>query len=192
MTQSSQSSHTSLCTVNAMSLTSRTAIRNMALACLVIASGSHAESSAPTIITFVPDDVLPEVVLSDLLSARRVADYRIVTVDSDGLRQLIRDASPSPTGSVWLEISLPLVNQSLISIELTSGEESYDGWQSGIASFFGKVAGNEMSSVQCVIAPDGSVSLVIRAAGKRYKLDKMSLLPYHIYWEDEGSSRRID
>ena len=191
MTQSSRSSYTSLSTVNAMSQTLKMAIRNTALACLVIASGSHAESSAPTVITFFPDDVLPEAVLTELLSAKRVADYRVVTVDVDALRQLLRDAPPSE--SDWLEISLPLFNQSLISIEIRAGGESHEGWQSGFASFVGKIAGNELSTVQCVIAPDGSVNLVIRGAGKRYKLEETALLPYHIYWQQgEGSSRKID
>ena len=192
MTQSGRSSYTSLRTVNAMLLPSKIAIRSIALACLVIASGSHAESSAPTLIAFLPDDVLPEAVLNDFLSARRVADYRVVTVDADALRQLLRDASPSE--SDWLEISLPLINQSRISIEVRAGGESHDGWQSGFATLVGKVAGNELSRVICVIAPDSSVSLIIReAGGKRYKLEKTPLLPYHIYWErGEGSSRKID
>ncbi len=175
-----------------MLLPSKIALPNVALACLVIASGIHAESSAPTLIEFLPDDVLPEAILNDYLSARRVADYRVVTVDADALRQLLRDASPSESDR--LEISLPLINQSRILIEIRAGGESHDGWQSGFATFVGQVAGNELSTVQCVIAPDGSVSLVIReAGGKRYKLEKTPLLPYHIYWErGEGHNRKID
>lgn len=174
-----------------MSLSSKMAIRNTALACLVIASGSHAETSTPTVFEFLPDDVLPEAVLYEWLSERQVANYRVVTVDADTLRQLLRDASP--TDSDRLAISLPLVDQSLISIEIISGGEWHDGWRSGFASLLGKIAGDELSTVQCVIAPDGSMSLVIRGAGNRYKLDKTPLLPYHIYWEQgEGSGQEID
>lgn len=176
-----------------MSLTSKVAIGFSILAYFAIAVGSNAETPESAVVKFLPDDVLPQRVLSDLLVARHVGDYRVVEVDTDALRQLIRDASASPTETDPPSISLPLVDQSPISIELNDANESHQGWQTGIASFHGQVAGDEMSTVICMIAPDGSMNLVIRTAGRRYKLEKSPLLPYHIYWvRGEGFSRKID
>jgi len=176
-----------------MSIVLRAVTRLSVLACFAVATGASAETPASKVISFLPDDVLPQSVLTEFLGARHVGDYRVVEVNVDALRQILRDASTSSAAADPPKIFLPLIDQSVVSIELSSGGESHDGWQAGIASFYGKVAGDEVSTAQCVIAPDGSMNLVIRTAGKRYKLEKSPLLPYHIYWVlGEGFSRKID
>ena len=117
----------------------------------------------------------------------------MVEVNVDALRQMLREAATSSEQDGPPKIDLPLVDQSVVSIELIEGGEYHDGWQTGFAAFRGKVSGDELSTAQCVIAPDGSMSLLIRTAGKRYKLEKSPLLPYHIYWVlGEGLSHKID
>jgi hypothetical protein len=176
-----------------MSLVSKLAIRITIFVSLVAAMDSPADGPSSTVITFLPDSVLPKGVLSEFLEARRVADYRVVEVDSDALRQLIREAWTTSTDKKFHVISLPLVDQSTTSIELRGGGADPGGWQSGFASFFGNIAEDETSTVQCVIAPDASVNLTIRTVGKRYKLEKTSMLPFHIYWvRSDGFSRRVD
>ena len=164
-----------------------------ALACCLISTGSIADSSSSSVVKFLPDDALPQEVLSAFLEARHVGDYRVVEVDTDALRQMIREAYPPSTVAGLPRISLPLIDMSLVEIGLRGGGEEHAGWQTGIATFLGRVTEDEYSSVTCVVAPDGSVNLTIRTAGKRYKLEKTSLLPYHVYWSlGEGFSRKID
>ena len=152
-----------------------------------------ADPSSPSFVRFVHDDSLPKDVLDSFLQARHIGDYRVVEIDTDALRQMLREAYPPSDGSDLPTISLPLVDRALVKIVLRGGGESHSGWQSGIASFLGRVAGDEYSSVQCVISPDRSANLTIRTAGKRYKLEKTSVLPYHVYWSlGEGFSQQID
>ena len=163
------------------------------LACLSVASATSAETPTSDFIVFLPDNVLPESVLSEFLEARHVGDYRVVTVNADALRKMLRDASTLSAAAEPASITLPLIDQSMISIEVRSGGESHEGWKSGFATFRGRVSGDELSTAQCVIAPDGSISLLIRTAGKRYKLEKTSLLPYHVYWVlGAGFEQKID
>ena len=165
----------------------------LVMACGVFSAGSIADSSSPSVVKFLPDDVLPHDVLSAFLEARHVGDYRVVEVDVDGLRQMIREAYVPSGVSGPPAISLPLIDMSLVKIVLRGGGEEHAGWQTGIATFFGRVAEDEYSSVICVVGPDGSVNLTSRVNGKRYKLEKASLLPYHVYWSlGEGFSQKLD
>ena len=159
----------------------------------VLATSVLADTDSQTFVRFVPDEVLPKNVLDTFLENRDIGKYRVVVVDADAIRQVLRDAFSPSDGTESPTISLPLVDGALITIELQRGGESHSGWQAGLASFGGKVAGNKFSAVTCVISPDGSVNLTISTAGRRYKLEQSTLLPYHIYWSNgKGPGRRID
>ncbi len=154
---------------------------------------SVADSESPSFIRFLDDDVLPKDMLESFLDARHVGEYRVVEIDTDALRQILRDAFTSSVDSETPTISLPLVDGTYVEVLLRSGGENHSGWQAGFGSFFGSISGDELSTVQCTISPDGSTSLVIRTEGKRYKLDKTAILPYHVYWlRGEGFYQQID
>jgi len=160
---------------------------------LAFTTSSIADPGSSSFVRFVHDDLLPEDVLDSFLKARHIGDYRVVEIDTDALRQMLREAYPPSDDSDSPTISLPLIDGALVKIELGGGDESHSGWQVGFASFLGRVAGDEYSSVQCVISPDGSANLTIRTAGKCYKLEKTSVLPYHVYWSlGEDFNRQID
>jgi len=150
-------------------------------------------SESERFIQFVDESELPVNVLEALLKKRRFGDYRVVRVDTDALRQMLRDAYSSTSDTIKPSISLSLVDGTPIDVLLKNGGESNSGWQAGFASFLGSVAEDEYSTVQCLISPDGSADLVIRKAGNRYKLEKTEILPYHIYWSRELEfSKKID
>ncbi len=175
-----------------MPMFTRLMITSLALL-LAFKASSIADPGSPSFVRFVHDDSLPKALLDSFLKARHVGDYRVVEIDTDALRQTLRDAYSSSDRSDSPTISLPLIDGALVKIELRGGGESHSGWQAGIASFLGRVAGDEYSSVQCVITPDGSANLTIRTAGHRYKLEKTSVLPYHVYWSlGEDFSQQID
>lgn len=152
-----------------------------------------ADSESPSFVNFVNDDVLPEDMLESFLDARHVGDYRVVEIDTDALRAFLRDAYPQADASELPTISLPLVDGTYVEVLLRDGGEHYFGWRAGFASFYGSISGDEYSTVQCTVSPDGSASLTIRTAGRRYKLDKTPVLPYHVYWLlGEGFYQQID
>jgi hypothetical protein len=160
---------------------------------LAMATAVFADSESSTVVRFLPDDALPQDVLGSFLEARHVGEYRVVEFDSDALRQALREAYPPSSASKSPTITLPLIDGALVTIELRGGGEEHDGWQAGFATFMGKVAGDEYSWIICVVSPDGSASLTMSTAGKRFKLEKTSLLPYHVYWSlGKGSSQKID
>ncbi len=150
-------------------------------------------SESQAFIQFVDDGELPGDELETFLEKRPVGDYRVVRIDTDALRQMLRNAFPPAIDTKGPTISLSLVDGSLVEVLLKGGGESHSGWQTGFASFLGTVVGDQYSTVQCVMSPDGSADLVIRNAGQRYKLEKTSILPYHVYWSwDPEFSRKID
>jgi len=150
-------------------------------------------SESQPFIQFVDDGELPGDVLETFLKTRPVGDYRVVRIDTDALRQMLRNADLPASDSKVPKIFVSLVDGTLVEVLLKSGGESHSGWQTGLASFRGTVAGDQYSMVKCVVSPDGSADLVIRTAGQRYKLEKTSIPPYHVYWSwDPDFSRKID
>ncbi len=172
---------------------SRNAVLLTVFSCCLLLSEGRADSSASEVVKFLPDDAIPQDILRDFIDARHIGGYRVVQIDTDALRAIIRDAHESASSSAKPVISFPLVDGSTVSIELIAAEEHYDGWQSGIGTFIGRVVGDEYSSVQCVLGPDGSVHLTIRTSGERHAIRKTSLLPYHVYWTlGQGFNKKID
>ena len=160
---------------------------------LALAALNSPASESQPFIQFVDDSEIPADELETFLKKRPVADYRVARINADALRRMLRNAFPPASDSIAHTISLSLVDGTLVEVILKDGGESHSGWQSGFASFLGAVEGDQYSTVQCVISPDGSVNLVIRTAGQRYKLEKTSILPYHVYWSwDPEFSRTID
>ncbi len=172
---------------------SRNAVLLTVLSCCLLLSEGHADSSASEVVKFLPDDAIPQHVLWDFIDARHIGEYRVVQIDTDALRTMIRDARDTAPSSAKPTISLPLVDETMVSIELNAADEHHDGWQSGIGTFIGRVVADEYSSVQCVLGPDGSVHLTIRTSGERHAIRKTSLLPYHVYWTlGQGFNKKID
>lgn len=105
---------------------------------------------------------------------------------------MIREIANNAGMSEAPTMQLPLVDESIVLVELADAKEYFDGWQTGQASFYGRVIGDEYSQVQCSISPDGSVHLIVRTAGKRHAMQKTSLLPYHVYWTSGEFVKKID
>jgi len=149
--------------------------------CLASVESRAGESSAD-VVKFLPDNIVDNDVLDEFIAKRPIKDYRVVEIDVDALRTIIRQAHESIQSSTKPTISLPLLDGTAVSIELLQAEEHHESWQSGIASFIGRVVGSEPSSVVCIVGPDGSLSLTMSLPRDRYKIEKTTLLPYHIYW----------
>jgi len=160
----------------------RNTVLFFSLSQFLVSIDAVADSSAITFVRFVPDEAIPTATLQAFRDSGQIDEVRIVTIDTDSLRFAIREAhAPAPSQDKPI-LTFPLLNESLVSIELKAADEYFDGWQSGIAAFRGTVVGVELSSVQCVIGPDGSVSMTIRVPGRRYAIRKSPLLPYHFYY----------
>ena len=168
--------------------------RNAFLLCILLlglAPTGHGDES--DFVQFFADDAIPDSVLRAFLESGSIAEYRVVTVEVDSLRELIRNSSFAPEAKTPT-VSFPLLDGTVVSVELTAAAEHHEGWQSGFASLFGKVSGDEFSTFQGVLAPDGSAHLTIRTGGQRYAIRKSSVLPYHFYYTIDRSAgpRKID
>ena len=160
---------------------------------LAFAAFDSPASETKPFIQFVDDSEIPGDELETFLKKRPIGNYRVVRIDTDALRQMLRDTFPSQDDSKTHKISLTLVDGTSVEVVLKGGGESHSGWQTGFATFLGSVTGDEYSTVQCVISPDGSADLVIRTAGQRYKLEKTAVLPFHVYWSlDREFRKKID
>ncbi len=173
-----------------MSTPTRIVVLLTMLLCSFVVEG---DDPASDFVRFFPDDAVPESVLRTFLASGSISEYRIVSVNIDALRQAIRDAQTTGD-SENRTIVFPLIDESIISIEIRAADEHHDGWKSGIAQLRGSVEGDEYSMVQGTFAPDGSAHLTIRAGGQRYAIRKSSVLPYHFYYtlNFETGSKKID
>ena len=163
----------------------RIAVLGMTLICSL---GVFADNVTSNFVRFFPDHTIPKSVLRTFLASGSIGEFRIVSVNVDSIRQAIRDAQAS-SNPKNRTIQFPLIDQSIVSIEIQSAEEHHDGWKSGIAQLYGRVVGDEYSMVQATFGPDGSAHLTIRANGKRYAIRKSSVPPYHFYYTLNYNSR---
>jgi len=172
---------------------SKRALGVAAIACVSVWGSGGANSSHSEVVRFLSADAIAEDVLHAFIAKRRVQDYRVVRIDSDALRTMIRDAHESIASSSTPTISLPLLDGSIVSIELLQAEEHFESWKSGMATFIGRIEGIEYASVTAVLAPDGSLDLTMTISPERYKIEKTTLLPYHVYWTmAPGYEKKID
>ena len=140
------------------------------------------------ILVDAPDDQVEHADLESFIQQRPLDAYRIVTVDSDALRTVIRDVGQHPG------FQLRLLSPSPVTLIAKSAEEHSDGWQSGLATWMGTVAGDDSSSATFVVSPDGSVNGKInsRESG-RIAIEPIPNTPYHIVWRlQQGFEQIID
>ena len=144
-------------------------------------------------IQFFPNDAVPSSVLQAFLDSGPIAEYRIVTVDVESLREVIR-ASGIPPDTRTFTIPFPLLDGTAVSIEITAAGEYHEGWQTGHAQLLGKVHDDELTMFQGVLAPDGSARLTLRTRDQRYSIRKSSMLPYHFYYrlDQRSGPKKID
>ena len=83
------------------------------------------------IFTDVPDAQIDHAAMEDFISKRPIGAYRIVTVNSDALRSVIRQSEVQPTFDLVLLDAIPIT---LVAKEAT---EYSSGWQTGQATWLG-------------------------------------------------------
>lgn len=147
-----------------------------------------AESNTSVLFEDVPEIQLDHANLEPFLEKRRIAAYRIVSVNSDVLRSIIRQSGEQPAFQVALLDGPPLTLISIGAIEHSAG------WQTGIGTWSGRVEGDETSRASFVIGADGSVNGVVRSRSSgRVKIEPVKNTPHHAIWRFGGDvNRKID
>ena len=114
------------------------------------------DTVAVLVLADVPEAEIDRMAVSRFVSRLPIGDYRIVSIDGDALRAIIRNANAEPAFDVQLLDPEPVT---LIARE---AQEYYSGWQSGHAGWGGAIQGQELSSATFVIDPncvvDGSIN----------------------------------
>ncbi len=145
----------------------------------------YLEDSVAPLFFDVPESELDHQVLAGFLAARPIGAYRIVRVDSDALRTRIRESADSP------EFEIRLLDAEPMPLIAEGSVEHSAGWQSGIGSWIGSVAGDETSRASFVVAPDGTVNGVVRTLKTgRIKIEPIKGTPHHIVWQWDPSFER--
>lgn len=143
--------------------------------------------SAP-IFSDVPESELDHQTLEGFLGARPIGAYRIVRIDSDGLRTKIRQSNDVP------EFNIQLLDSEPMQLRVKVAQEHSAGWQSGLGSWRGTVVGDETSRASFVVAPDATVNGVVRTLRTgRIKIEPIKGTPHHIVWQwDPSYERNLD
>lgn len=144
-------------------------------------------SSPDRVFTDVPDASLDHAVIEDFLLRRPLAAYRIVSVNSDLLRERVRNIDTDQTIELALLGSEP---QAFVSV---GAKEHSEGWQTGFSTWVGQIESDETSRISFVVSPDGSVNGVLQSAESgRIKIEPIKGTPHHIIWQAGPIKRRID
>lgn len=140
------------------------------------------------LLTDVPESQLDHQILESFLRVRPIGAYRIVRIDSDSLRTIIRQSADVPGFDIQLLDSDPtkLITHSAI--------EHSSGWQTGLANWSGIADGGKAGRSSFVIAPDATVSGVFYTLQHgRIKIEPIPGTPHHIVWQwDPGYTKKID
>jgi len=126
-------------------------------------------------------------VIDSFTSRRPMSKYRVVTVDSDLLRTLIRESTDEG-------FEIRLFDDGFIKLVTRGARESSSGWDTGIGTWVGGVADDEMSSASFIVGPDGSVNGVVHTAELgRIKIEPIKGTSHHLIWRfDSSVSTNID
>lgn len=145
-------------------------------------------SDKDAILVDVPDDQIDHADLEEFIEKRPMDAYRIVHVNSDALRTVVRRVNQQPS------FELQLLNTSPVTLVAEDAEEHSSGWQSGLATWRGTVAGADYSYAMFIVSPDGSVNGKVRSRDfGRIAIEPIPNTPYHIVWQlQDGFSQKID
>jgi hypothetical protein len=126
-------------------------------------------------------------VLARFLDSKPVERYRIVKIDSDAFRSVIRDSS---SGQIT---EIELFSDEIIGVKSIQREEHASGWQTGMANWIGKIVGQETSSVQMLLIPGGGVRATFVTSTGYYRIEQPEYMPYHVLWQmDRGATADTD
>lgn len=136
----------------------------------------------PGIFSEVDEAILEKSILKEFLDNHAVERYRVVEVNSDILRSKIRDEFDNEIVLNLFE-DFEIVSVPLQRIENTSGPRV------GLASWIGRVKGDDLSAVYLTIDIDGTVRGVIRGPFGIYKIDPSGQPNSQIIWQKDPSVR---
>ena len=136
----------------------------------------------------VPEEDIEQSLLDDFLSSRPVDKHRVVTVNTDSIREFIRMEGQDAS------FSIQLFDDEIVTITATGVQEHSSGWQTGMATWLGRVQEYDDSQVQFLITPDGAIDGTITTPRHgRISIDVVKGTPHHVMWTwTEGYSRPID
>ncbi len=141
---------------------------------------------SPGFLIDVDEAQLDKGVLESFLQSKPpIARYRLVQVDADTFRTVIRDPTPG------LESVIQLFDNERITVKTIQQREHVSGLQTGIGTWLGKVVGQDASTVQMVIAPDGGVEATFLTSSGRYRLEGIGLPPYHVVWQMDPNATAV-
>ena len=128
------------------------------------------------VIRKVGENLLDRAVLDEFFKKKSVAEYEVVTVDADSIREYIRNSNGRK------DLQIALIDDYSVAIAPNRSDEYSSGWQSGISTLSGRVAGVTESFATILVSPDGSIRATISVPGRWYRIESSGQLPYHVVW----------
>jgi len=134
------------------------------------------DTSFEVIMNDVDETLLDANLLENFLSKRLVASYRVVTVDTDNLREFLRGDTSIANPE------LELVDGYSVNVKTIKSNEYTDGWQNGMATWVGKIVGDDIGGATFVVTPEGGIDATITSSQGRYKIEGLGQGRYHVVW----------
>jgi hypothetical protein len=120
---------------------------------------------------------LDDSILQEFIDENRgyVDGFRVVTVDGDSIRAYLRDPNVAP------EPRIELLEGYAVRIEPLQSEEHYEGWQAGLASWSGRIVGDEAGGLTLTVGFDNSINAIVTSSRGRFEIRPIAK-PYHVIW----------
>ena len=126
----------------------------------------------------VPPATLDSEAVESFVSTRWVGEYRVVFVDVDELRAVIRESEVNEI------LRIQLLDEKPVELIAAKAEEYSSGWQTGHAAWRGGVGNEELSSAVFVVDPSGELNGVINSSLLgRVKIEKVPDTNFHVIWK---------
>ncbi len=124
----------------------------------------------------VDEAMLDKAILEQFLEKRPVHRYRVVTIDSDSIRSIIRDEYNNL-------LPLNLFDDTKLVSYASSKDDYVTGFEAGISAWSGGIIGEEYGSVVLVIDANGMIEGTIRTSDGYYRITRAGRSPYQFIWQ---------
>jgi hypothetical protein len=130
----------------------------------------------PELFHDVDEAMLDKAILQKFLQERPVHRYRVVTIDSDSIRSIIRDEYNDL-------LPLNLFDDTKLVSYASSKEDWLTGVRTCISRWSGGIIGEEYGSVVLVIDANGMIEGTIRTSDGYYRITRAGRSPYQFIWQ---------
>lgn len=138
----------------------------------------------PPVVFEFPDadlSLIEPATLEEFFTSHRMVRFRVVTVDTDEIREVIRDKLRGVDRVVTIRFFPDVV---VSAMTFTTSKEGYTGQNAGFAVWSGMEVGTTSASMAMAISPDGETIGEFSTSKGNFNIAATTQPPFHIVWQD--------